>query len=89
MVKHNNVVIEDFEIAETDENKVIFSYFRFINHLKPGDSLDLIIINGLETRSQRFIVFQKGMESTYFFLKTIMQYWSLMNFQEEEEFQHH
>jgi hypothetical protein len=69
MVKHNNVVIEDFEIAETDENKVIFSYFRFINHLKPGDSLDLIIINGLETRSQRFIVFQKGMESTYFFFE--------------------
>jgi hypothetical protein len=69
IVKKNNVVLDDFEIEEADENKVIFSYFRFINDLKPGDSLDLIIINGLETRSQRFIVFQNGMESTFFFFE--------------------
>ncbi|MBC5840736.1 hypothetical protein H8R23_04905 [Flavobacterium sp. F-380] len=69
IVKQNNKVIDDFEITEADPNKVIFSYFRFVNNLKAGDSLDLIIINGFETRSQRFLVFQNGMESTYFFFE--------------------
>lgn len=69
IVKKNNVVIDDFEITEADTDKVIFSYFRFVNDVKPGDSLDIIIVNGLETRSQRFLVFQKGMESTYFFFE--------------------
>jgi hypothetical protein len=66
IVKKNNKIIESFEITESPE-KVIFSYFRFINDLKSGDSLDIIIVNGLETRSQRFLVFQNGLESTYFF----------------------
>ena len=69
IVKHNNAVIDDFEIEEADENKVIFSYFRFVDNLKPGDSLDLIIVNGLETRTQRFVVFQQGRRSTYFFFE--------------------
>lgn len=69
IVKHNNAVIDDFEIEEADENKVIFSYFRFVDNLKPGDSLDLIIVNGLETRTQRFVVFQQGRQSTYFFFE--------------------
>ena len=69
IVKKNNVVIDNFEIQEASADKVIFSYFRFINDLKPGDSLDLIIVNGLETRSQRFVVFQQGRQSTYFFFE--------------------
>jgi hypothetical protein len=36
---------------------VYFSYFRFLDNLKPGDSLEIIVINGLETRSQRYLVF--------------------------------
>lgn len=69
IVKKNNVVIDDFEIEEEDPDKVIFSYFRFVNDVKPGDSLELIIVNELETRTQRFLVFQKGMECTYFFFE--------------------
>jgi hypothetical protein len=65
VVKKNNRIIEDFEI-EAAENQVIYSYFRFLNDVKPGDSLEIIIIKGLETRSQRYLVFQNGMESTYF-----------------------
>lgn len=65
VVKKNNLIIEDFEIEPT-ENQVIYSYFRFLNDVKPGDSLEIIIIKGLETRSQRYLVFQNGMESTYF-----------------------
>lgn len=68
VVKKNNKIIEDFEIEPTAD-LVIYSYFRFVNDLKPGDSLDIIIINELETRSQRYLVFQNGMESTYFFFE--------------------
>jgi hypothetical protein len=65
IVKKNNVVIEDFEIVPKP-NEVIYSYYRFINNMKPGDSIDLIVVNGLETRSQRFLVFMNGLENTYF-----------------------
>lgn len=65
VVKKNNQVIEDFSIDPVDD-LVIYSYYRFINDVKPGDSLEIIIVNGLETRSQRYLVFQNGMESTYF-----------------------
>jgi hypothetical protein len=68
VVKKNNLIIDDFEIEPVD-NQVIYSYFRFINNLKPGDSIEIIIINGLETRSQRHLVFQNGLESTYFFFE--------------------
>jgi hypothetical protein len=68
IVKKNNKIIENLEITESAE-KVIFSYFRFVNDLKPGDSLDIIIVNGLETRSQHFLVFQNGLESTYLFFE--------------------
>jgi hypothetical protein len=57
VVKKNNAVIDDFEIEEADADRVIFSYFRFLDNLKPGDSLEIIVINGLETRSQRYLVF--------------------------------
>jgi hypothetical protein len=69
IVKKNNAIIDDFEIEEADSEKVIFSYFRFLDNLKPGDSLELIVVNGLETRSQRFLVFKNGLESTYFFFE--------------------
>lgn len=68
VVKKNNRIIEDFEIEPT-ENQVIYSYFRFLNDVKPGDSIEIIIIKELETRSQRYLVFQNGMESTYFFFE--------------------
>lgn len=68
IVKKNNVIIEDFEIVPTP-NEVIYSYYRFINDMKPGDSIDLIVVNGLETRSQRFLVFMNGLENTYFFFE--------------------
>lgn len=69
IVKKNNAIIDDFEIEEAASEKVIFSYFRFLDNLTPGDSLELIVVNGLETRSQRFLVFKNGLESTYFFFE--------------------
>jgi hypothetical protein len=51
----NNAVIDDFEIEEADADRVIF-LFPFLDNLKPGDSLEIIVINGLETRSQRYLV---------------------------------
>lgn len=68
VVKKNNTVLEDFDITPVDDH-VIYSYFRFINDLKPGDSIEIIIVNDLETRSQRFLVFQNGLENTYFFFE--------------------
>ena len=68
VVKKNNVIIEDFTISPV-ANQVIYSYFRFINKLKSGDSIDIIIVNGLETRTSRFLVFQNGLENTYFFFE--------------------
>lgn len=68
VVKKNNQIIDDFTITAV-ENKVIYSYFRFINDLKPGDSIELIVVNGDETRTQRFLVFQNGLENTYLFFE--------------------
>lgn len=68
VVKKNNQIIDDFTIPAV-ENKVIYSYFRFINDLKPGDSIEIIIVNGDETRTSRFLVFQNGLESTYLFFE--------------------
>lgn len=68
VVKKNNQIIDDFTIPAV-ANKVIYSYFRFINKLIPGDSIEIIVINGVETRTQRFLVFQNGLENTYFFFE--------------------
>lgn len=68
IVKKNNQIIEDFEIVPV-VNKVIYSYFRFINDVKPGDSIELIVVKELETRTQRFVCFKNGLESTYFFFE--------------------
>lgn len=68
VVKKNTDIIDDFTIPIL-ENQVIYSYFRFVNNLKPGDSIEIIIVNGLETRTQRFLVFQNAMVSTYFFFE--------------------
>lgn len=68
IVKINNQIIEDFEVDES-ENEIIYSYYRFSNDLKPGDSIEIIIVQGLETRTQRFIVLRKGLESTFFFFE--------------------
>lgn len=68
VVKKNNTILEDFTIPAVAD-KVIYSYFRFINDLKPGDSVEIIIVNGLETRTQRFLVFRNGLENTYFFFE--------------------
>lgn len=68
VVKKNTDIIDDFTIPEVVDH-VIYSYFRFVNNLKPGDSLEIIIVNGLETRTQRFLVFQNGMVNTYFFFE--------------------
>lgn len=68
VVKKNNTIIEDFTIPAVAD-KVIYSYFRFINDLKPGDSVEIIVVNDLETRTQRYLVFQNGLENTYFFFE--------------------
>lgn len=68
IVRKNNNTIEDFEITPS-ENLVVYSYFRFADDFKPGDSIELIVVNGLETRSQRYLVFMNGLESTYFFFE--------------------
>nr|WP_315245193.1 hypothetical protein [uncultured Flavobacterium sp.] len=68
IVKLNNNIIEDFEIDES-ANEIIYSYYRFNNNFKPGDSIEILIVNGLEVRSQRFLVFRRGLESTYLFFE--------------------
>jgi hypothetical protein len=68
IVKLNNTVLEDFEVDET-ANEIVYSYYRFINSLKPGDSIEIIIVNDLETRTQRFLVFKRGLENTYLFFE--------------------
>lgn len=68
VVKKNEKIIEDFTITP-DLDLVIYSYYRFNNNLIPGDSLEIIIINDLETRIHRFLVFQNGLENTYFFFE--------------------
>lgn len=68
VVKKNNVVIDDFE-AQEDPNNLIFSYFRFNNNLKVGDVVEIIVVNELETRTQRFLVMPRGVASTFFFFE--------------------
>lgn len=68
IVMKNNKKIDDFEIPEVAGNH-IYSYFRFIDDLKPGDSIELIVVNDLETRSQRFLVMPIGLERTFFFFE--------------------
>ncbi|MFW0737570.1 hypothetical protein [Flavobacterium sp. T12S277] len=68
MVKINNVVVEDFEVDQTVD-EIIYSYYRFNNNVKPGDSVEIIIIKGLETRTQRFLVFKNGLESSFLFFE--------------------
>lgn len=68
VVKVNNKVIEDFEVDESPD-EIIYSYYRFNNNFKPGDLVELIISKDLETRTQRFLVFRKGLESTFFFFE--------------------
>jgi hypothetical protein len=68
IVKKNNVIIDDL-LVPNSPGQIIYSYFRFINNLVPGDSIEIIIMNALEARSQRFLVFQNAIESTYFFFE--------------------
>lgn len=68
IVLKNNTILEDFEVPEVSGNHV-YSYFRFIDDLKPGDSIELIIVKGLETRTQRFLVMPQGPERTFFFFE--------------------
>lgn len=68
VVKKNNVIIEDFEV-DNSEDEIIYSYYRFNNNFKPGDSIEILIIKGLETRSQRFLVFKNGKENTFLFFE--------------------
>lgn len=68
LVMKNNQIIEEITIPEVIGNH-IYSYFRFIDDLKPGDSIELIVVNDLETRSQRFLVMPIGLERTFFFFE--------------------
>jgi len=72
IVRKNNALIDDFTIP-TVANQVIYSYFRFVNDFKAGDSIGIMIINNDETRTQRFLVFQNGLESTFFFFENVNQ----------------
>ncbi len=70
IVKKNNVKIEDIIIPafpeDNSERKVLYSFFRFLNDLKPGDVIEVMIVSALETRTQRYLVFHPGKESTFF-----------------------
>jgi len=68
IVRKNNALIDDFTIPAVAD-QVIYSYFRFVNDLKAGDSIEIMIVNNEETRTQRFLVFQNGLESTFFFFE--------------------
>jgi hypothetical protein len=68
IIKKNNKIIEEIQLNKVD-NQVIYSYYRFVNDVKPGDSIDFIILKDRETRSQRFLVFPYGPESTFFFFE--------------------
>lgn len=72
IVKQNNALIDDFFIqsfSSAGNPKMIFTYYRFSNDFKPGDIIEIMIISGHETRSQRYLVFQSGLESTFFFFE--------------------
>lgn len=67
LVKKNGVVIEEYNLVTfpSGQDKILYSYFRLNNNgLKPGDSLEVDIRNGYESRSRRFIVLPEGKEST-------------------------
>ncbi|NRT11546.1 BACON domain-containing protein [Flavobacterium sp. 14A] len=65
LIKKNNALIESHQLTP-DENSLIQSYYRFTNDFQPGDSIDLILANDLETRTQHYLVHFSGMESTFF-----------------------
>jgi hypothetical protein len=72
IVKKNMVVIDDIIMTPflTGElQKVIFSYYCFVNDFKPGDNIDITIVNGSESRTQRFFVMPEGVNRTYLFFE--------------------
>lgn len=69
VIKKNSNLVEELIVPgfpTGDVQKVVYSYFQFVSDLKPGDILELLVFNGAEVRSQRFVVFPNGIESTYF-----------------------
>lgn len=68
MVKRNTVTIDELFLtpfSSAESEKIIYSYFRFLNDFDPGDVIEISLINDLETRTQRFIVMDAGPESTF------------------------
>lgn len=70
LVKVNNQVIDDVIITGfPDPNlfpKVLYSFFRFMNGVNVGDVLEIMIVNGTESRTQRYLVMNPGPAKTFF-----------------------
>ena len=65
LVKVNNLPIEQIDIAAFGPANHVFSYYRFINDLRPGDYVEIYVFAGSETRSHRYLVHHDGLESTF------------------------
>ncbi|MBC5835832.1 hypothetical protein G6N05_05480 [Flavobacterium sp. F372] len=65
--KNGNLIEETnvLSFASVPE-KIIYSYFRFDNNFRFGDTIEIQVLNNLETRIQRFLVLAEGYDSTYF-----------------------
>lgn len=68
VVKRNNIVIDTLEL-NSFSGTLIYSYYRFLNDLRPGDLLELYVTNGQESRSHRYLVHRDGKESTFIFFE--------------------
>jgi hypothetical protein len=69
IVKRNTVIIDELFLtpfSPAESEKIIYSYYRFLNGFDPGDIIEISLVNDLETRTQRFIVMQPGPESAFF-----------------------
>lgn len=73
VVKVNNIITEEFTVtafpAASGSSKILFNYFRFNNNFVPGDVLEILIINGEEIRSSRYLVFPEGSDTTHVFFE--------------------
>ena len=68
----NNVIEEELIVSAFPSNgvdKEVFSYYRFVNELRRGDMVEIRTLSDNESRSQRFMVFPRGLESTFFFFQ--------------------
>lgn len=65
IVKRNNIVIDQHQLISFGNDKIIYSYFRFLNSFSVGDLIEIYVVNGTESRVHRFLVYHSGLDSTF------------------------